>query len=176
MSKKLKAKISEKRKSEAICKILAIANKTYYNWKKEERPIMSLLAKYFTTEDLEEFLKTSSIQFLDETEMLKNISSYKLKVLVIVVEKIERFIGNKPINRKEFLYKIRRSLRDMEENEDPIRFLNNYRIAETEAVSELLSSNDMSDVIIFYEGHLSREEIAVMREYKFWMLPVLKNL
>lgn len=35
---------------------------TYYNWKKEKRPVISLLEKYFTKEDLEEFLEYGTIE------------------------------------------------------------------------------------------------------------------
>ncbi|SFP02468.1 hypothetical protein [Hydrogenimonas thermophila] len=44
-----------------IKSILSISDKTYYNWKKEERPIIALLHKYFTENDLKEFLETGKI-------------------------------------------------------------------------------------------------------------------
>lgn len=42
---------------------------TYYNWDKEHRPIIALLEKYFTKEELEEFLGTGKI------EKFENINS-----------------------------------------------------------------------------------------------------
>ena len=42
-------------------KVLGCALASYYNWKKEGRPIVSLLEKYFTQEELEEFLETGEI-------------------------------------------------------------------------------------------------------------------
>ena len=43
-----------------------ISINTYYLWKKQGRPIISLLEKYFTKEDLGEFLKTGKIKKLDK--------------------------------------------------------------------------------------------------------------
>ena len=45
----------------AIAKILDVTLKSVYNYKKEKRPIISLLEKYFTEADLEEFLKTGVV-------------------------------------------------------------------------------------------------------------------
>lgn len=52
---------------QSIKKILSIADKTYYNWKNEERPIIALLEKYFTAEDLNEFLEVGSIKRLESS-------------------------------------------------------------------------------------------------------------
>jgi len=49
----------------SIKKILDIADRTLYNWKKEGKPIVVLLEKYFTKEDLEEFLETGKIRRLE---------------------------------------------------------------------------------------------------------------
>jgi len=54
-----------------ITKILDIADRTYYNWKSEGRPIIGLLEKYFTSEDLEEYLASGIIRRL-EAEKFKN--------------------------------------------------------------------------------------------------------
>lgn len=45
----------------AILKLLDVSDKTFYNWRKEKRPIIKLCEKYFTKEDLEEFLETEKI-------------------------------------------------------------------------------------------------------------------
>ncbi len=45
----------------AILKLLDVSDKTFYNWRKEKRPIIKLFEKYFTKEDLEEFLETEKI-------------------------------------------------------------------------------------------------------------------
>jgi len=41
--------------------LFSTAEGTFYKWKREQRPIISLLEKYFTKEDLEEFLETGAV-------------------------------------------------------------------------------------------------------------------
>lgn len=53
-----------------IAELIGNNDKTIYRWKKEGRPIISLLEKYFTKEDLEEFLETGKIQKLDNLKLL----------------------------------------------------------------------------------------------------------
>lgn len=48
--------------------ILDIADKTYYNWKNQDRPIIRLLEKYFLKTDLEEFLKSGKITRFENGE------------------------------------------------------------------------------------------------------------
>jgi len=60
---------------ESIKKLLQISDVSYYRWKKE-RPIFDLLEKYFTKEELEEFLKSGKIEKL---EIIKEISTDDLK-------------------------------------------------------------------------------------------------
>lgn len=49
-----------------------ISINTYYLWKKQGRPIISLLEKYFTKEDLEEFLVSGKIAKLDYVDSYLN--------------------------------------------------------------------------------------------------------
>jgi hypothetical protein len=44
---------------------------SYYIWKKENRPIISLLHKYLTEKDIEEFLETGSISKFDNVQYSK---------------------------------------------------------------------------------------------------------
>lgn len=46
---------------ETIVKILGVSKNSYWNYKNQQRPIIFLLEKYFTKEDLEEFLETGKI-------------------------------------------------------------------------------------------------------------------
>jgi len=59
-----------------IVQMLGNTEKSYYRWKKENRPIITFLEKYFTKEDLEEFLKTGIMSKLENTE--DNQVSYML--------------------------------------------------------------------------------------------------
>lgn len=50
---------------EQILEILDIAPRTYYLWKKEERPIINFLEKYFVEADLSEFLQNGIVSKLE---------------------------------------------------------------------------------------------------------------
>lgn len=47
---------------ETMAKLFSTSEGTYYKWKRENRPIINLLEKYFTKEDIEEFLEFNSIE------------------------------------------------------------------------------------------------------------------
>ena len=69
-------------KIENISKLFDFANSTIYKWKKEKRLILDLFDKYFTDEDIEEFLKTGKIERLDIAQsnkylINKSINLYK---------------------------------------------------------------------------------------------------
>lgn len=53
-----------------ISKILGNTPKSVSNWKNEKRPIISLLYKYFTKEELEEFLETGKIEKVENINYL----------------------------------------------------------------------------------------------------------
>lgn len=63
---------------ENIKKILDISDKTYYNWKNQNRPIIELLHKYFQDNEITEFLETGRISRLEnnkDQELLNNEAS-----------------------------------------------------------------------------------------------------
>lgn len=51
--------------------LFQFSRQSWNNWKKEERPIIALLEKYFTKEDLEEFLETGRISKFEIIEEFK---------------------------------------------------------------------------------------------------------
>jgi len=58
--------------------LFSTAEGTYYNWKKQNRPIVSLLEKYFTKEDLEEYLESGKWEKMEdlkkeEEELVENL-------------------------------------------------------------------------------------------------------
>lgn len=58
---------------ETMAELFSTAEGTYYKWKKEQRPIIALLEKYFTREELEEFIltgKISSFEMIEEFKMI----------------------------------------------------------------------------------------------------------
>ncbi len=52
---------------------------TYYQWKKQNRPIMRLIEKYFRKEDLLEFLESEKIRKIDEIDNNEILYSIALK-------------------------------------------------------------------------------------------------
>lgn len=58
---------------EVASNILQCTLASYYNWANQKRPIIALLEKYFTKEDLEEFIQTdriSKFEILEEFKMI----------------------------------------------------------------------------------------------------------
>ncbi|MCT7575257.1 hypothetical protein N5U00_07940 [Aliarcobacter butzleri] len=60
-----------------MSKLFGYSTQTYFNWKKEmdKRPILLLIEKYFSKEELETFLRTNKIEKL---ELIKNYSLEEL--------------------------------------------------------------------------------------------------
>lgn len=67
---------------ETMSMLFSTAEGTYYKWKKEERPIIKLLDKYFSKEELEEFLLTEKIskfenmKYINSQFMINNKDKY----------------------------------------------------------------------------------------------------
>lgn len=56
-----------------ISNLLLFTPQGVNKWKKEQRPIIALLEKYFSKEDLIEFLETGKIQKLERLQELEEI-------------------------------------------------------------------------------------------------------
>lgn len=75
-----------------VSDLLGISEKSFYRWK-EERKIFKLLEKYFTDEDIKDFLENNKIEKLD---LIKDVSINELKELIIlknnksIIEEIEK--------------------------------------------------------------------------------------
>ena len=50
---------------EIMTKLFEISRPTYYKWKREKKPIITFIEKYFSDEEMQEFLKFGSIEQLD---------------------------------------------------------------------------------------------------------------
>lgn len=71
-----------------ICKIMSISRSAYFKFKKEERPVISLLEKYFTKEELEEFLKNGQIE---KCEQLKHPLQTSQTTAISLLEDYAKF-------------------------------------------------------------------------------------
>lgn len=58
--------------------LFSTAEGTFYKWKNEGRPIISLLEKYYTKEELEEFLETGKIE---KMQIVTGLSLEDLKLI-----------------------------------------------------------------------------------------------
>lgn len=118
-----------------MSKLFGYSSQTYFNWKKEsdKRPIINLLEKYFTKEELEEFLDSSRIARL---EIYPNLD--------IIVNEIRNKIRKVLQNFGDF------NLDDLENFVYHLKF---------DAVDEFLSNNKNKDVEMTTNDYLvkSRE-------------------
>lgn len=62
---------------ETMAKLFDSSEGAYYKWKRENRPIITLLEKYFTKEELEEFLMSGKISRM-ESNVHTDIFNYSL--------------------------------------------------------------------------------------------------
>jgi hypothetical protein len=92
-----------------IVQMLGNTEKSYYRWKEEGRPIITFLERYFTKEDLEEFLKTGIMSKLENTEdntmsyMLLEYVRYNLKDKLFKAFKDISSWSDKYIYKKNFI-------------------------------------------------------------------------
>lgn len=52
-----------------VMELFQFSRQSWNNWKKENRPIVLLIEKYFTNQDLQEFINTGSISKLETMEI-----------------------------------------------------------------------------------------------------------
>ena len=93
---------------EQILEILDIAPRTYYLWKKEERPIINFLEKYFKEADLSEFLQYGIVSKL---ETLNYFLYQQTDEFFVYYHKIDGRLGSwrifhKELNKKNTKYEI----------------------------------------------------------------------
>lgn len=75
-----------------ITLLMCFSRNTFFVWKREKRPIISLLEKYHSKEELQEFLETGKIQ---KQEKIKDLSLDDLTNLSklkeqLILEEIKR--------------------------------------------------------------------------------------
>ena len=55
----------DKKLRDAVCDFMGISVASYYRWK-EKRPVIKMLEKYFSAKDLQEFMSTGKIGFMEK--------------------------------------------------------------------------------------------------------------
>ena len=86
-------------KKEIIEKLFGFTEATFYNWKKEKRPILDLI-KYFEEEELVEFLQTGKIKRLEKNEKVDNTLHEHL--VFHATQKINAIPNNFGFGKKKF--------------------------------------------------------------------------
>lgn len=64
--------------------LMCFSRNTFFVWKREKRPIISLLEKYHSKEELQEFLETGKIQKQDRLKELLEIEKKYNQILQLV--------------------------------------------------------------------------------------------
>lgn len=83
---------------DSISQILGVHRNSYFNYKKQARPIIFLLEKYFTKEDLQEFLETGKIKKMDYVNSYLNNLRNKCNKIYGKIEKMEIEYKNHNVN------------------------------------------------------------------------------
>lgn len=90
---------------EIASKVLDCTLASYYNWSKQERPIIKLLEKYFTKDDLEEFLVSEKINKLEKVDYVYEIvvKKYDKYISKVINDSIcsHEILCNNPFNENE---------------------------------------------------------------------------
>ncbi len=55
-------------KRQVLCDLFKFTPKTLYNWRQESRPAIEFIEKYFSEEDIQEFLQTNKMKKLENIE------------------------------------------------------------------------------------------------------------
>jgi len=161
-----------------VAKLLDVTERSVYNWSKESRPIITFLYKYFSKEDLQEYLEYGKIEKLELLNLSDPLDLQEFQSLSIILHKIENYVHINKINREGFLIKIYRALRDFngETTEEFIDYVNRYDMHTIESLRNVIYASSLKDIINFYENYLSKEECKLLFARKFHILPTLKTM
>lgn len=88
----------------AVSELMSFSVNSYYMWKKENRPIISLLHKYLTEEDINEFLTTGSISKFDNIDYIKyDFNKNYFEFLVNIKGELKTFLELVELNQNDLL-------------------------------------------------------------------------
>lgn len=88
----------------AVSELMSFSVNSYYMWKKENRPIISLLHKYLTEEDINEFLTTGSISKFDNIDYIKyDFNKSYFEFLVNIKGELKTFLELVELNQNDLL-------------------------------------------------------------------------
>ena len=96
---------------------------TFYSWKKEGRPIIKLLEKYFTREELEEFLENGKIKKFEQVNRFNNFlfiyRNLYFKFIQDDFGQINNMHNHILIYYFEYLFYLKNNISEFENNQKP---------------------------------------------------------
>ncbi len=168
---------------ETICELLGISRTSYYRWKKE-RQVIQLLEKYFTNEDLQQFMKDGRIDKLEaknseDSDMSEFFTNNALHKLIIkstlpmdeedtMIVKLFKAILSK--NRRYSILPLKTFL----------HILNLPKVTNTKTLIDQVEKSNIKDswgkiIIKFCNYELSRLEINALIENKIKITKYFEN-
>jgi len=161
-----------------MSKLFDFNSSTYYRWKKEGRPIIALLEKYFTKEDLIEFLETGKILKFENLNLSDNYINSLLDRWLkpydsLVFEKILYFYFD------EFAVNFIKHDKDGELTDDSICYeYNNYNYGGVQPIELFISfvldyqyNDDINNIILEY----AEDDFINMKNYRTKLLYAVSN-
>lgn len=114
--------------NELMSELFGFSSPTYFRWKREKRPIIDLIEKYFLKEDLEEFIKSGQVSKYERTE-LSNIkieqTNIELKETHAEVEQIKnRFNDFEELLLDNVVYQLRNKFKSITQSDPLTWFVN----------------------------------------------------
>ncbi|KLE04230.1 hypothetical protein O8C74_07370 [Aliarcobacter butzleri] len=160
-----------------MSKLFGYSTQTYFNWKKEmdKRPILLLIEKYFSKEELETFLRTNKIEKL---ELIKNYSLEELGDKLNNQYNEDYMIKNLTFkflmfNREVSLLLLRNILKEIEqpilEKNDLLKLIQNHQ-------SNLIKLEVKKNTIFFIDKLLTDDEVKLLLKYKNKILFSFSNI
>lgn len=147
-------------KSETMAKLLEISENSYFRWKKKDHKILiELIEKYFTNDELVEFLNTGKIEKLEILNSLLYSCSYKFYDFYFNYLGAEKDTRGKTFVRSYFLYflihtfsksdnssenKLLKDLEEFDSSFEDIENIRSYFIKELTSTDHIYHSNFVS--------------------------------
>lgn len=75
---------------ETMANLFSASEGAYYKWKRENRPIIQLIDRYFSKDDIQEFLKTGKISKLEEISELEALNNEAVNIYSHFVLNLDR--------------------------------------------------------------------------------------
>lgn len=160
-----------------MSKLFGYSTQTYFNWKKEmdKRPILLLIEKYFSKEELETFLRTNKIEKL---ELIKDYTFEELGDKLNNQYNKDYMIKNLTFkflmfNREVSLLLLRNILKEIEqpilEKNDLLKLIQNHQ-------SNLIKLEVKKNTIFFIDKLLTDDEVKLLLKYKNKILFSFSNI